>query len=250
MISATERLDDISVIENDLLSVALFKNGCQTLIKQLASGAQYQKHPKGKILFVNQDPAERFYIIKSGWVKLFRETVDGTQAVVDILDRGHIFGEHALFNNGLYSYSAEVAEAAEIISLPMQYLQKELQQNNALSLNMLETMAQQHLKLDKEVEHRSLQTAPQRIGCFILRLARDTQDDKITIQLPYDKTLVASRLGMQPETFSRALSKLKNQTGIRVKGSIIEVENLSPLIEYTCNACSSNYPCKDLPPEE
>ncbi len=34
--------------------------------------------------------ADRFYIIKSGWIKLFRETLDGVQAVVDILSVGHI----------------------------------------------------------------------------------------------------------------------------------------------------------------
>jgi CRP-like cAMP-binding protein len=92
-----------------------------------------------------------------------------------------------------------------------------------------------------------VQNAPQRIGCFLLRLANQTAlDNTITIHLPYDKTLVASRLGMQPETFSRALAKLKEKTGIRIKGATIEMESLNQLSDFSCAACSSSFPCKDL----
>ena len=66
------------------------------------------------------------------------------------------------------------------------------------------------------------------------------------VKLPYDKTLVASKLGMQPETFSRALSKLKKNTGIEVQGSIITIPDFKMLSDYCCSVCSSEYPCKDL----
>ena len=111
---------------------------------------------------------------------------------------------------------------------------------------MLSAMARYRRRQDQELEHRTIQNAPQRIGCFLLRLTRQDAEGPVTIHLPYDKTLVASRLGMQPETFSRALAKLRDATGITVRGATIEMDSLDRLVRYSCAACSSEFPCQDL----
>ena len=232
--------------DNNVQQIALFKGCADAFFETLEAHAQNQNHEKGKVLFIHGDQAERFYFIKSGWVKLFRETLDGTQAVIDILNAGHLFGETAIFENGLYPYSAEVVERAEIVSLSLSDLKAEIENNNKLALSMLSSMARYRRQQDKEIEHRSIQNASQRIGCFLLRLTDQNEKGAVTIHLPYDKTLVASRLGMQPETFSRALAKLRDKTGIRVKGATIEMDNLDQLVSYSCSACSSEFPCKDL----
>jgi CRP-like cAMP-binding protein len=213
---------------------------------EIASSSREIFIEKGRLLFVHGDPAERFYVINTGWIKLYRETLDGTQAVIDILPAGELFGEHSLFNGGVYTYSAEAAEGSQIFTLPIQSLKNELAQNPAFALDMLNAMAGQKKKQDNEIEHRTLQTAPQRIGCFILRLTQGDENNACTVHLPYDKTLIAARLGMQPETFSRALKKLKDETDIEIKGSSIEIKSLDKLSEYTCSACSSDIFCLDV----
>ncbi len=230
----------------ELEKYLIFKGCTGSFFDTLAKETHVQRHTKGKLLFVHEDEAERFFIIKSGWVKLFRETLDGTQSIVDVLTTGHMFGETAIFEADLYPYSAEIIEPAEIVSLPLSTLKSEIENNNKLALNMLSAMARYRRQQDREIEHRTIQNAPQRIGCFLLRLANQDESGAVTIHLPYDKTLVASRLGMQPETFSRALMKLKEKTGIRVKGATIEMDNLQQLTSYSCAACSSEFPCKDL----
>ncbi len=244
--NATENKNTPSQIKNDLKSTAIFKGCGDDFLSKITANAQYQSHNKGKILFLHEDKATRFYYIKKGWIKLFRETLDGTQAVVNVLDTGHIFGETAMFEDNLYPYSAEMIEQAEIISLPLSDLKTEIKINNKLALNMLTAMAYSRRRQDKEIEHRALQNAPQRIGCFLLRLADQNQKEPVIIHLPYDKTLIAARLGMQPETFSRALAKLREKTGIHVKGATVEMDSLEQLTNYTCTACSSEFPCKDL----
>lgn len=229
-----------------LNKIPLFRSCDKSFFDSMQSHAQEQEFKKGKIFFIHGDEAERFYFIQNGWVKLFRETLDGAQAVVDILTSGHIFGETALFEDNIYPYSAEAVEPVRVISLPLNILQNEIENNNKMALAMLSSMARYRRQQDEEIEHRSMQNASQRIGCFLLRLAKQERGEAVTIHLPYDKTLVASRLGMQPETFSRALGKLKDQTGICVKGATIEIADLDDLISYTCSACSSEYPCKDI----
>lgn len=233
-------------IEQILKSLPLFKNLPDTIIRNLADGAAAQKYNKGKVLFIHGEAARSYYLLRSGWIKLFRETLDGTQAVIDILHAGSIFGDSALFDQDTYPYSAEVVEAAEIIALPLGQLKQAIETDHGLALAMLRATAEKRQQQDSEIEHRSVQSAPQRIGCFILRLVHKDSSGPVTVHLPYDKTLVAARLGMQPETFSRALSKLRHETGIHVRGASIEIKSIDQLSRYSCSACSSSFPCKTL----
>lgn len=239
-------MNEAAKISEVLKGKALFRVCGDGFIDKLASGSRIQKADKGKILFLTRDPATQFFIILKGWVKLYRETLDGTQAVVDTLTIGHMFGETSIFEDDTYSCSAEAIEPLEYISLPLGLLKAEIEGNSKFALKMLSSMANYRRQQDQELEHRTLQNAPQRIGCFLLRLADQDADGPISIHLPYDKTVVASRLGMQPETFSRALAKLRDATGIKISGATIKVDNLNQLSDFSCSACSSEFPCNDL----
>lgn len=223
----------------------LFASCTPEQLERLTSKATIQAYPKGKVVFLHEESAEACYLIQSGWVKLFRETLDGDQAIVDILNENHLFGESAIFNDGLYAYSAEIVEKATLIRIPLPLLKSDIENNSNLAFSMLTIMARYRRHQDRELEHRTLQNAPQRIGCFLLRLADQKQTGPVKIHLPYDKTLVAARLGMQPETFSRALAKLRQETNLTIKGATIEMESLKILSDYSCSACSSDFPCKD-----
>lgn len=227
-------------------SLSVFASSQVTFLDHLAQQSQVQKLQKAQVLFINEQEAERFYVVKKGWIKIFRETLDGTQAVVDILNEDSIFGETAIFQDDIYPYSAEATELSEVISMPIALLKQEIDDNPKFAFDMLASMARFRRLQDQELEHRTIQNASQRIGCFILRLADQGSDGKTVVNLPYDKTLVASLLGMQPETFSRALGKLKSETGITIKGATITMDDLSNLSNYSCAACSSEFPCKDI----
>lgn len=229
-----------------LLRTPLFQDSSASFVDKITLQSKLIQADKGKVLFLHEDRAEYFYIITRGWVKLFRETLDGTQAVIDILTKDHVFGEMALFQNNIYTHSAEVSESAELIRFPLSLLKCEIEDNPKMAMTMLSSMAHHRQFQDQELEHRTIQNAAQRIGCFLLRLADQKQKGAVTLHLPYDKTLVASRLGMQPETFSRALGKLKKETGIHVKGATIKMDSLDQLVRYSCSACSSGFPCGDL----
>lgn len=231
---------------NTIQQFKLFKHCSGSFHQSLASQARILDLQKGKLLFIHESEAERFYIILNGWVKLFRETLDGAQAIIDILPANHIFGETAIFQDNKHSYSAEIVEQANIISLPLDLLKSEIESNPKLAISMMSSMAQCRRHQSQELENRTFKNAPQRIGCFLLRLIDPDQSGSVSIHLPYDKTLVASRLGMQPETFSRALNQLKKQINMNVNGSTLKINNVTDLINYTCSSCSSEFPCHEL----
>ncbi len=199
--------------------------------------------PKGHIIFMHEDEAAWFYFVQKGWIKLFRETLDGAEAIMDVLPQGSLFGETAAFENGTYAYGAEVIEAASIMAFPLGILEKESQDNSEFSLALLRHISGKGLVRDKEIELRAVQNAAQRIGCFLLRLCKESEGNTVVLHLPWEKSLIAARLGMTPETFSRSLAKLKKEAGLHIRGSTVEISDLGRLVRYTCTACSNVFPC-------
>lgn len=239
-------MNDLERIRLTLRNKELFQQIPEKDLDIWTEQSTFQTVDKEKVLFVQGEKAVRFFVITYGWIKLFRETLDGTQAIVDILSSGHMFGESSLFHEDMYPYSAEAAENVEILSLPLTLLKTQLETNPKFSLALLSEMAHMRRQQDRELEHRAIQNAPQRIACFLLRLVNQSHTGSATIHLPYDKTLIAARLGMQPETFSRALAKLKETMGIEIRGSSVVLKDIHALSCYSCTACTSEFPCKDL----
>ena len=237
---------DVIRIQDQLGKAHLLAAGHPDFITRLASGGKLSKHSKGYLLFQQEDKAEYFYLILSGWVKLYRETLDGSTAVIDILTTGHIFGESAIFEDHHYAYAAELAENAEIVALKLSTLRAEIESNSEFALSLLRLMTRHRRQQAQEIEHRTIQNTPQRIGCFFLRLVNQRETGPVRFQLPYDKTLVAARLGMKPETFSRALQRLRDETGIEVNGSNVVIHCMDTLVSYSCGSCSADFPCKDI----
>lgn len=233
-----------TVIVDTLKALPLFQHCPKETCEQLATHSHLDSYKKGQILFLNGEQAHNFFFLQKGWVKLFRETLDGDQAIIDILPPHTLFGEAILYESKTYNYSAEVVEEAQIIRMPLKILHQEIEKNGLMALSLLKSMTRRQHAQEMEIEHLTLQNAPQRIGCFLLRLIDQKQTEgPIIIHLPYDKTLLAARLGMQPETFSRALTRLREETGIEIKGSTVMAQSLSQLSHYSCAACSSGFPC-------
>ncbi len=229
---------------DSIIATGLFDGADEAVTQSLAAGTSQQFIKKGTVLFIQGDEAKYVYIIHNGWIKLFNETLDGDEAIVDILTTGDYFGDSAMFGNQCYTFSAEVAEDVTATLIPIQQFRNIIEEHPVIAINMLSNMSRRRKQQDMELEHRTLQNAPQRIGCFMLRLCPEGVTKNILIHLPYDKTLVAARLGMQPETFSRALARLKKEAHIEVQGATVHISDLNELTTYSCSACSSSYPCE------
>lgn len=246
MLSVAPHMLDHPNIVSELSGVALFNGIDEATLQQFAQAASLRTEPKGKILFIQEDEAEWVYLIQRGWVKMFRETMDGAEAVIDVMTAGHMFGDNAVFENDSYSYSAQVVEQVQMIMFPVSVLKKAIASNPSIALNMLSSMSRHRQQQHLEIEHLNLQNAPQRIGCFLLRLCPADVGQSLNLNLPYDKTLIAARLGMKPETFSRALAVLKKDGLIEITGASVFIPNVPHLVTYTCDHCSTAFPCEDL----
>jgi CRP/FNR family transcriptional regulator, dissimilatory nitrate respiration regulator len=233
----------LRIADETLSDLALFADIPAAVRMHFAEKARHKALHKGQILFLQTEPAEWFYVIRRGWMKLFRETLEGQEAVIDMLCEQHVLGETALFHGDAYSYSAQAVEPVELVMLPLSMLRYHLEKTPKLAVNLLAHTARKDRQRSHEVEQMTTQNAAQRIGCFLLKLCdKDAPQGSTQLYLPYDKTLIAARLGMKPETFSRALAKLKADLALQIQGATVGIPNVAALTEYSCNHCSQGTP--------
>jgi CRP-like cAMP-binding protein len=216
------------------------------ILLPIAQAAHNVTSPRGTVLYQRDMLASSAFIVQKGWIKLYCETLDGAEGVYDIVTSGHLLGEQALFNRHKYPTGAMVVESAELLQIPMPMLDSLLESNHEFAKNMLYLMAHRQRVQDMEIENRTLKTTPQRLGCFLLRLCPADGKGEVVLHLPYDKMVLASRLGMQPETFSRSLQKLKTDIGIMVSGNTVRIPSVEKLRSTACSGCSGVFPCGNI----
>lgn len=193
-------------------------------------------YKKQQSVFLQGDKADRLFIVMEGWVKLFSETVEGDESVMALYTRGDIFGEAAVFSDTGYPLGAEAAEETTLLEIPASVLKERAKLNNDIMMRMMQVIAREMRGLQIENEHLALMSAPQRVGCLLLQLSGGMKGKGGTFTFPYDKALAARRLGMKPETFSRALAQLQ-PVGVTVNGGEVTVNSFSDLAGYTCVHC-------------
>jgi len=161
------------------------------------------------------DPAKRFFLLVSGQIKLHRVTGEGQENLVEIIHAGQTFAEALLFSQArLYPVSATALKDCVLVSIEGSHYRNALEDQPKICLAILASMSiHLHQRL-KDIDTLTLANASRRVINFLFQ-ERDPVNGQIVLQV--SKRLVASKLGIQPETFSRILHRL-------VEGGLIAME--------------------------
>ncbi|WP_246100702.1 Crp/Fnr family transcriptional regulator [Palleronia caenipelagi] len=208
----------------------LLSNCPETAVDQLLFHASATHYHRGQLLFDHGDPASSVHIVLDGWVKLFRVTPSGSEAVVAVFTRGHSFGEAAALKGGTFPVAAEAATDCDVLRIPTARLLSMMRAEPDVSIAILSsTFAHLH-GLVAEIEQLKAHSGAQRVAQFLLSLTR-CEEGTCAVTLPYDKVLIAGRIGMKPESLSRAFARLKTY-GVRITQNRAEIEDIDRLRNF------------------
>ena len=167
--------------------------------------------------------------------------------IVDLLTTGHMFGESAIFEQDHHMCSAQVVEDVMLLSISARAFKEQVRTNSGLALNMLSAMSRHHRHHANTLAFNAMLNAPQRIGCFLLRLCPPgSPQTEVTFHLPYDKTLIADTLGMKGATFSRALNILRYKTKIQIDGTCVHIGSVAGLAQFVYGPLGTKYISADM----
>jgi len=218
--------EDLSIIRQ----VPLFENMSDDALKTLLGNSFPKEYPKGKVLFIRDEPADCFFIMLSGWVKVYRETLEGEEAVLGVFTHGESLAEAAAFLGKDYPANAQVVEQARMLPILSKPFRSHITDMPEIAMNMLASMSRRAHQHVAEIEQLKTRSATLRVVDFLLKLC-PVEEGAAVISLPYDKTLISRRLGMQPESLSRILAKLRKQ-GVKTELNRVMIADVGDLVDF------------------
>lgn len=189
----------------------------------------------GEHLFEQGEQADRFYQVISGQIKLYRVSAEGSERVIEVIQPGQTFAEAVIFmEKRCYPLNAEALGKTELMAFDSNTFLKSLQESKDACFRLLADMSRRlHHRLN-EIDYLTLQNATFRLVHYLLQQipAEQQDDDQVEIKLTTSKSIIASRLSIQPETFSRILKNLSKKELIAVKGKTITLLDVDALRDY------------------
>lgn len=162
----------------------------------------------GEVVFRQGEHAAHFFLVTSGQVRLYRISPAGEEKVIDLIRPGNLFAEAVSFMGGRYPVHAAAVDQVRLASFAFDDLNRALRDSPGLAFRMMGGMAMRIHGLVNEIDRLACGSAGQRLVYYLLDLLRDAPDaPRIHLRVP--KNVIASRIGIKPETFSRLLARLK-----------------------------------------
>lgn len=227
-------MDADQALLDELHRVYLFEELDDRQLERVLSSAQRISLPAKNILFEAGQSAERFYLVHEGQMKLFTLSMDGDEKVMEILNPGNTFAEAIMFMQARrYPVSAQALMDSTLYSFDMKLFRKILEESQQTCFRLMAGMSKRlHARIN-EISNLTLHNATYRLVVFLLEQLPEEAIELAEIHLTTPKSVIASRLAIQPETFSRILTRLSAGGLIEVKGndiSLLDVQGLRDLL--------------------
>ncbi len=179
---------------------------------------------EGEILFQQDQPAERFFRLCSGQIKLSRLSLEGTEHVIEIIHPGQPFAEAVIFmKKRVYPVNAEALMKSRVLAVDSATFLQILYDSRETCFRLMADMSYRLHTFVNEIDNLTLQNATFRLVNYLLRQIADCRASEAYVQLTTSKQVLASRLSIKPETFSRILKTLSQKGLLEVNGSTIHI---------------------------
>ena len=221
-------------IEALLTHVPLFNGLAADEIARIARSTREIHATKGDILFHKGDQCTGFHLLVYGQIKLAFTSPQGSEKVVEIIGAGQSFGEAIMFMDKPYIVFAQALTDSLLLHVSKHAVFDELARDHNLCRKMLAGMAMRLHQLMNDVESYSLHSGKERIIGYLLRelAEEDLNGTNVAVTLPTNKGVIASRLNLTQEHFSRILHELSELGLILVEGRKIHIPSVANLRKH------------------
>jgi CRP-like cAMP-binding protein len=215
-------------VQEFLGRLPLFSEMSEAELDRIAAHTLPSYAGKGEAIFHQGDPCTGFHIVVYGQVKLGFHSPQGEEKVIEIIGPGQSFGEALMFLEKPYIVSARALADTMLLHVARHCVFEEIAREPAFARRMLSGLSRRLHGLVRDVEAYSLRSSAER---FIGYLLRD-EEAPAEVVLSAGKSVVASRLNMTPEHFSRVLHELADAGLIAVEGRTVRILDLEGLRRY------------------
>lgn len=210
-----------------LAQVPLFNELSAEALQPIVAGTTEIKVARDEVIFQRGDPCVGFHVVMYGLVKLLFVSSSGAERVVRLIGPGDGFGEALMFMGKDYIVTAVALRDSLLLHVGRDALFEQLDRDPRIARRMLAGLSSRLYNLMADVEAYTLKSAPQRLVSWLLKESRGAVGEAFRIEI--GKAVMASRLNLSPEHFSRLLRDMSDKGLLRVRGreyTIIDPQGL------------------------
>ena len=218
-------------VQSFLANVPLFKELAAGELDRVAVFTREVRASRSEILFHRGDEARGFHVIVFGQVKLVFVSGGGDEKVVDILGPGQSFGEAVMFMERPHVVTAQALVDSLLLYVQREAVFEELERDPRFARRMIAGLSHRLHNLVADLEANSMRSGRQRIIGYLLHDCgpSSVQDGGFEVTLPATKGVVASRLNLTLEHFSRILHELAEEGLIELHGRSVQIRDVERL---------------------
>ena len=215
----------------ELRRIYLFSVLDEQQLATVLSSTHVVRLAEGERLFDHGQPSRHYFFLRSGEIKLFRSARDGGEKVIEIVRCGETFAEAVMFMEEArpYPVSAQAIVASELLAFEQTALLGILEQSTMTCMRLMAGMSRRLRQQVDEIDRLTLHNATYRLATYLLQQIPRGVLEYPELHLTTPKHVVASRLAIQPETFSRILARLAENGCVEVHGQNIVLTDIEAL---------------------
>ena len=203
--------------------------------KRVAGSAEMKHVPKKKILYLAKESSDCVYILKEGKVKIYRQTPEGKEIILNIIHPGELFGELGIAGQEEREEIAEVMEDAVICIIPLQEMHELMQSMPSLNTEILKQLGSRVKKVQNRLESLICKNAEGRIRSLIKEIAIEHGREiagnprQVEVKLGLTHADIAKLTATCRQSVSTLLRELENKGLIKYDRRRIFIKDLSLL---------------------
>lgn len=215
---------------NLLQNLPLFSALDVTSMRRIFAATIQIEVPRGTILLRRGNVCGGLHVVAQGRFKLSLETRRGDEKVIALLGPGARFGDALLYTGELCLATVEAIVDSTVVCIAKDALLHEISANSAFARQIIEDLSRRLYQRTKDVESYTLLSGTQRLIDYLMSEEPESSINGVRhVILPERKGLIASRLNLTQEHFSRILRDLAKRQLIQVDGAHVVIPDVAKL---------------------
>lgn len=211
--------------------ISLFQGLNEDTFKGVLEHSTLHDYDANQTIIQQGDTPSNLYYIIEGGVRTFRANEDGDEATIRMLSNGDTCMEAVIFMGIPSPINVQSISESRILHIPANYVKNLTLKDTQFANNLLKIVTHHYKNALQQIDAMAIKSPVERVGYYFLGQHLEQGANSMDFELPFKKAIIASHLGMTPETFSRSLSQIKKM-GIEIKSNKIRLEDAFALCHF------------------
>jgi CRP-like cAMP-binding protein/ActR/RegA family two-component response regulator len=199
-------------------------------LTDIATNRKLRQVGKKEMIFHEDDELRSIYFINTGKVRGFKMNNDGKELVTGLYGPGEFLGYMSVLEGGRVAEAAEAIEATELAIIPREELQALLYRDRDVSMRFIKMLTREVKEKEERLLDLAYASVRQRVAQALLHLhKRFGEETATTLGVQISREDLATIVGTATESLIRALTDLKEDNLIEVRGREIHLRNVKGL---------------------